>query len=63
MAQECKISLDGLGMDEKAMLELTNRLNEKDDRKWVFTRGHGYGQMLNPLYCNQAENTARNAFC
>lgn len=35
MTHRISIPLDGLGMDEKAMLELINRLNANDDRKWV----------------------------
>lgn len=46
---EILIPLDGLGMDDKAMLELVNRMNANDDRKWVLVRTRGYNQMANPL--------------
>jgi Holliday junction resolvasome RuvABC DNA-binding subunit len=45
-----RVPLDGLGMDEKAMLELVNRMNQNDDRKWVFEQGqcsYGYQGQLN----------------
>ncbi len=57
-----RVPLDDLGMDEKAMLELVNRLNKHDDRKWVFCRGQpAYQQMANPFaatnpYFNQVAN-------
>jgi len=42
------VALDGLGMDEKSMLELVNRLNAADDeRKWVLKRGYAYQQAEN----------------
>lgn len=41
------VPLDGLGMNEAAMLELCNRLNMHDDRKWVFEHVRRGGQMLN----------------
>lgn len=61
-----EIPLDGLGMDDKAMLELVNRMNANDDRKWVLVRRGGYQGAMNPLsglaaaqYAqNQAMNTA-----
>jgi hypothetical protein len=58
-----RIPIDGLGMDEKAMLELVNRMNAHDTRKWVLERAHGgcgygYNQAFNcapvtPLYQSQ----------
>lgn len=58
------IPLDGLGMTEEAMLELVNRLNAHDDRKWVFVRGSAaFNQMRNANlgnpYINHMANTLR----
>lgn len=44
------IPLDGLGLDDKAMLDLVNRMNKHDNRKWVLER-NGWA------YFNQAANT------
>lgn len=49
------IPLDGLGMNITQMLELVNRLNTCDDRKWILQTKttHPYCQqmqnVLNPL--------------
>ena len=54
MSRIC-IPLDGLGMEELAMRELVNRMNENDDRKWVFVKAEyrGYQQAANPLMAQQ----------
>jgi len=45
------VSLDGLGMDHKAMLELVNRMNAADEvHEWVLVNRYGYGlQAVNPF--------------
>lgn len=42
-----RIPLNDLGLTDEKMLELVNRMNEADDRKWVLTRTSGCGQMRN----------------
>jgi hypothetical protein len=58
------IPLDGLGMDEVAMRELVNRMNEKDDRKWIFVKAEFWGvsQASNPLMAQQYYNQLANSF-
>lgn len=61
------VPLNGLGMSEQEMLELVNRLNKYDDRKWILTRAHGYGSMRNAamdldLHGYQSQ-LANNAVC
>lgn len=44
---------------DAAMLELVNRMNENDDRKWVLVR-HGISQAINPFYAEGAAAYANN---
>lgn len=54
--RDVSLPLDGLGLDERAMLDLVNRMNENLDGKWVLVRGcAGGGQMMNPFLGESAK--------
>jgi hypothetical protein len=59
------IPVDGLGMEEKDMLELVNRLNKHTPFKWKLLRGY-YSQLgnniPNPYYQNIPNQLATNQY-
>lgn len=61
MSDRIGFSLDGLGMDRKAMLELVNRLNKADDRKWVLaTSPSSMVNQINPFFLPYQQQCALN---